>query len=140
MERDERLGFDGLYSGTKFSIAEFIEDYAKGKIRLEPTERIGFTNYCPKRPDSALQTRLFSLQFGPLCRTSISRKLLRERSERFRSCDKSRRNAACGRGSATLLMILTASSLSSTLAGFDSGLIVASNTLERKDIVEVLVI
>jgi len=66
MELSERLGFDTLYSRTEFSVAEFTEDYAKATIRLEPTERIGFTDYCAKWPDNALQGKLFSLQIWAL--------------------------------------------------------------------------
>src|SRR5258708_40151111 len=89
------------------------------------------------RPPSALTTRSkagSACTFGALCRTSISKKLLRERSDRFRSWHKTRRNAGSGRGFATLPKVSseTVSSLPSSLAFFDSVLIVASSTLDNR--------
>ncbi len=77
-----------------------------------------------------------SFSFGILCCTSISKKLFRDRSERLRSWHKRRRNANSGRGLATpLTASATASSSSSALAVLASRFIVASSTLEKKDIV-----
>src|ERR1700686_4142646 len=82
------------------------------------------------------KTAFASFSVEAFCRTSISKKLLRERSDRFRSWHKSRQNSVSGRAATKLPKRSPEmdSSGASLLIFLDSVLIVTSRTLENMDI------